>query len=117
MKVLGAVWYLMSVDRIFTCWKLQCRHERNDIKCRTIYLDCATTGRDRDVWYSKTQVFKKCDGKHGNFNFGMFAPASHDQVASANFIEKYFYCLWFGLKNLRLVLLCSCRLLYIILHL
>ncbi|KAL8459420.1 hypothetical protein ACS0TY_036781 [Phlomoides rotata] len=98
--VLGAVWYLISVDRIFTCWKVHCRHERDEIHCRTIYLDCEAVGNDRDIWYNSTKVFQNCDGKNGDFNFGMFAPALHDQVASVNFIEKYFYCLWFGLKNL-----------------
>lgn len=93
----------MSVERIFSCWKLQCRHERGGRFCRIKYLDCSSSGHDHEVWYNSTKVFQNCDGKTSDFNFGLFADALNDEVASANLIEKYFYCLWFGLKNLRLV--------------
>ncbi|PIN02197.1 K+-channel ERG [Handroanthus impetiginosus] len=98
--VLGAVWYLMSVERIFSCWKQNCRHEEGGGFCRIRYLDCASTGPDRDNWYNSTEVFKKCNGKDGNFDFGLFADALNDEVTTAGFIEKYFYCLWFGLRSL-----------------
>ncbi|KAL7111588.1 hypothetical protein ACP275_05G098900 [Erythranthe tilingii] len=99
--VLGAVWYLMAVERIFSCWKLQCRHERDEGDfCKVTYLDCASSGTDHDVWFNATDVFKKCDGKSSDYNFGLFAYALEDEVPSASLIEKYFYCLWFGLRSL-----------------
>ncbi|CAB4292808.1 unnamed protein product [Prunus armeniaca] len=51
--VLGAAWYLLSIDRYTSCWKSFCK--------------------------------KECSGKN---------------AVSANFITKYFYCLWWGLQQL-----------------
>ncbi|KAK6117115.1 hypothetical protein DH2020_049160 [Rehmannia glutinosa] len=98
--VLGSVWYLMSVERIFSCWKHQCRTERGGNYCTIKYLDCASAGPEYDIWYNNTEVFKKCDGKSSDFDFGLFAPALNDEVTSTSVIEKYFYCLWFGLRSL-----------------
>ncbi|XP_072986887.1 protein CNGC15c isoform X2 [Typha latifolia] len=52
--VLGAVWYLLSVDRQESCWR----------------------------------------------EFGIYAEALNFNVTSSPFIQKYFYCFWWGLKNL-----------------
>ncbi|CAA0838842.1 Putative cyclic nucleotide-gated ion channel 18 [Striga hermonthica] len=98
--VLGSVWYLMSVERIFSCWKHECRHERGAVTCRIRYLDCDSSGLEYERWYNNTEVFNGCDGKGNNFDFGLFADALNDEVPSANLIEKYFYCLWFGLRSL-----------------
>lgn len=93
----------MSVTRILRCWNINCRHENKITFCRSAYFDCLTTGHKRDAWYKSTLVFQKCDARIGGFNYGMFAIALHEDVAKANFFERYFYCLWFGLKSLRLV--------------
>ncbi|KAF3942875.1 hypothetical protein CMV_030509, partial [Castanea mollissima] len=63
--VLGAAWYLLSIDRYSSCWKKYCKEESNSTSCRLNYFDCVT----KNVLFS-------------------------------NFIEKYFYCLWWGLQNL-----------------
>ncbi|XP_075508622.1 cyclic nucleotide-gated ion channel 18-like [Primulina tabacum] len=100
--VIGAVWYLMSVERTFSCWKQQCRMENMDLPCSINYLDCTDEGPERDLWLNYTQVFKKCNAKSkaADFDFGMFADSLNDQVASADFFDKYFYCLWWGLRSL-----------------
>ncbi|KAL6551919.1 putative cyclic nucleotide-gated ion channel 16 [Orobanche gracilis] len=98
--VLGAVWYLMSVERILSCWKHECRNEGGGNVCKITYLDCDSSGPDYDMWYNSTVVFKQCDGRSSNFDFGLFADALNDEVTSASLIEKYFYCLWFGLRSL-----------------
>ena len=47
-------------------------------------------------------MLSECDARESrDFKFGMFADAFTKDVASSNFMEKYFYCLWWGLKNLR----------------
>ncbi|CAI9755582.1 unnamed protein product [Fraxinus pennsylvanica] len=66
--VLGASWYLLSIERLATCWKSACRNESNK--------------------------------GTSNFNYGIFGNAIGKQVVSSAFIEKYFYCLWWGLQNL-----------------
>ncbi|XP_057775694.1 cyclic nucleotide-gated ion channel 18-like [Salvia miltiorrhiza] len=98
--VLGAVWYLMCVSRIFRCWSVQCRHEQQLTSCTNPFLDCLTKGPKRDAWYNTTSVFTICDVKANQFNYGMFAIALHDNLTTANFFERYFYCLWIGLKSL-----------------
>ncbi|XP_057460001.1 cyclic nucleotide-gated ion channel 17-like isoform X2 [Actinidia eriantha] len=66
--VLGAAWYLLSVDR---------------------------------KWANTTMVFKNCDpGNSITFKYGIFENAVTKDVVSSSFIEKYFYCLWWGLQNL-----------------
>ncbi|KAH6768382.1 cyclic nucleotide-gated channel 16 [Perilla frutescens var. frutescens] len=97
---LGAIWYLMSVGRIHWCWTEQCKIENQVTHCRGEFFDCLSHDPGRIAWYNSTEVFRKCDGTADDFSFGMFAIALHDEVASASFLQKYFYCLWFGLKSL-----------------
>lgn len=69
------------------------------------YLDCTSSEADepeRAKWLKVTKVLTNCDprNEHIKFNYGMFADAFKNDVATAPFRDKYFYCLWFGLKNL-----------------
>ncbi|CAH9087609.1 unnamed protein product [Cuscuta europaea] len=101
--VLGASWYLLSVDRYTSCWRSTCRHERNVTRCMSRYLDCDTINHDsRKIWANITSVFKKCDpsGNATTFKYGIFEYAVTKNVVSSNFLHKYFYCLWWGLQNL-----------------
>ncbi|XP_041994238.1 probable cyclic nucleotide-gated ion channel 14 [Salvia splendens] len=100
--VLGASWYLLSIERHATCLKSACRDEFNDIGCSLNFLDCGTlTHSDRAIWVNSTQVFKKCNPDDTTyFNHGIFGNAVANSVVSTGFIEKYFYCLWWGLQNL-----------------
>ncbi|CAI9099356.1 OLC1v1036163C2 [Oldenlandia corymbosa var. corymbosa] len=96
--VLGAIWYLMSFERHFSCWRTICEREKTRHHCDSIYLDCVLRGHGKDVWRKSTKAFEICTPK--NFEFGLFADAFTDQVTSANVIDRYFYCLWWGLRNI-----------------
>ncbi|KAL7112020.1 hypothetical protein ACP275_05G126400 [Erythranthe tilingii] len=100
--VLGASWYLVSIERHATCWKSACGDEFNRTKCSLSYLDCGTlTHSDRAEWVNKTLVFTNCNPDNGTyFNYGIFGTAVANNVVSSGFVEKYFYCLWWGLQNL-----------------
>eukprot|EP00257_Ricinus_communis_P023333 XP_015583282.1 cyclic nucleotide-gated ion channel 17 [Ricinus communis] len=100
--VLGAAWYLLSVDRYKSCWKSECRRENGPIKCVLRYLDCDTFNHgDRETWANITTVFRNCDPSNDiNFTYGIFENAVKKNVVSSNFAEKYFYCLWWGLQQL-----------------
>ncbi|KAA0057878.1 putative cyclic nucleotide-gated ion channel 16 [Cucumis melo var. makuwa] len=104
--VIGAAWYVASIQRQDECWKLECRKEMNKThspSCQPIFLDCESLDKpERKAWLRRTHVLTNCDAFNDekNFEFGMFADAFTDEVASAVFYEKYFYCLWFGLKSL-----------------
>lgn len=102
-QVLGATWYLLSVDRYTSCWKSFCRKkEYNPLECNLTFFDCDTFNSNaRKTWANSTLVFGKCGTDGGDFKYGIFENAMSKNVVSSNFIEKYFYCLWWGLQNLR----------------
>lgn len=103
MQVLGAAWYLLSIDRYTTCWKSYCRKELSLSRCIFDYLDCDSfNSNDRITWANSTKVFESCSPQNDiQFKYGIFENAVTKSVVSSNFIEKYFYCLWWGLQNLR----------------
>ncbi|KAK6944271.1 Cyclic nucleotide-binding domain [Dillenia turbinata] len=100
--VLGASWYLLSIDRHTSCWKSACKGEYNTTNCKLNFLDCDSFSHsDRKAWASITKVFTSCDPNNEiDFNYGIFENAVAKDVVSSSFIEKYFYCLWWGLQNL-----------------
>ncbi|KAB2633382.1 cyclic nucleotide-gated ion channel 16 [Pyrus ussuriensis x Pyrus communis] len=56
---------------------------------------------ERKLWLKITKVETSCDAAgEDDFEFGMFAEAFTNEVASAYIIEKNFYCLWWGMRNL-----------------
>ncbi|XVF34291.1 hypothetical protein REPUB_Repub18cG0046800 [Reevesia pubescens] len=101
--VVGAAWYLLSVDRYTSCWKKICKKEFAPLRCNLYYLDCDTFGRnDHKMWAKGTDVFKNCDPRNDiDFQYGIFERAVEKNVVSMGFLEKYFYCLWWGLQQLR----------------
>ncbi|XP_027337679.1 probable cyclic nucleotide-gated ion channel 16 [Abrus precatorius] len=104
--VLGASWYVSSIQRQYECWRIICRREMNRThspSCNPSFLDCASLdNHERQVWFRRTRVLSDCDALNdkNQFQFGLFADAFTDHVSSSRFFQKYFYCLWWGLKNL-----------------
>ncbi|KAF6157359.1 hypothetical protein GIB67_004297 [Kingdonia uniflora] len=104
--VLGASWYLMSIERQHTCWRKECAREKTDLNllsCNPLFLDCSTLEQpERKAWMSVTRVLVNCDitSREIRFKYGMFEDAFTNKVVSSKFIEKYLYSLWWGLKNL-----------------
>jgi cyclic nucleotide gated channel, plant len=97
-QVLGALWYLLSFDRQTACWKRYCRDETD---CHPWYIDCAVKP-DPD-WENNTSIFTSCDASEQSisFDYGMFEQLLSNKTPSQSFLKKYFYCLWWGLQNLR----------------
>lgn len=105
-QIFGASWYVLSIQRQHQCWSLQCKEEMNAThspSCNPLFLDCNSLDEpERHSWLNVTKVLSSCDAQNDYyFQFGIFADAFTNEVASSNFIEKYFYCLWWGLRNLR----------------
>ncbi|KAL6497527.1 Cyclic nucleotide-gated ion channel 18 [Orobanche hederae] len=104
--VLGASWYLASIGRQHSCWQQGCIEEFDSVPpCYLRYLDCNSQEMgsiERQYWLNLTHVLSHCDARNdeSDFKFGMFADAFTSEVASSRFIEKYLYCLWWGLRNL-----------------
>ncbi|CAN1808354.1 Cyclic nucleotide-gated ion channel 17 [Linum perenne] len=103
--VLGAAWYLLSLERHTTCWKSICRNETSPVKCELNYLACnAFSHDDRRNWAKNTSVFRNCDPSNEiEFQHGLFGNAITKKVVSTCFMDKYLYCLWWGLQQLRQV--------------
>ncbi|XP_073010438.1 cyclic nucleotide-gated ion channel 17-like [Typha latifolia] len=100
--VLGALWYLLSVDRQTTCWKQQCRQEVGTKSLCLRYLDCSFSDNVPPIWANETKVFSNCDATNAtiNFNFGMFSAALQNQAPAQKFVKKYLFSLWWGLQTL-----------------
>ncbi|XP_059645675.1 cyclic nucleotide-gated ion channel 18-like isoform X2 [Cornus florida] len=105
-QLLGASWYVLSIERQYSCWRTECTNEHNGThspSCSPLFLDCKNFDLpERQYWSKSTEVLTKCDALNTKieFKFGMFTDAFKEDVASSGFIDKYFYCLWWGLKNL-----------------
>uniref|UniRef100_A0ACD5ZB06 Uncharacterized protein n=1 Tax=Avena sativa TaxID=4498 RepID=A0ACD5ZB06_AVESA len=95
--VLGALWYLLSVDRQTACWKMSCK---NEASCDFRYLDCDLSPNQK--WVSTTGVFSSCNASDTSidFDYGMFLPALSNLAPAQGFLIKFFYSLWWGLQNL-----------------
>ncbi|KAM3703844.1 hypothetical protein ACB094_04G131900 [Castanea mollissima] len=103
--IFGASWYVLSIQRQHQCWSIECSKERNATRspsCNPTFLDCSSLNNpERRFWLGVTKVLTNCDAQNDDyFQFGLFADAFTNDVASSNIIEKYFYCLWWGLRNL-----------------
>ncbi|XP_010251302.1 PREDICTED: cyclic nucleotide-gated ion channel 18-like [Nelumbo nucifera] len=103
--VLGASWYLLSIEQLHSCWRMECEKESTTIfpSCNIGFLDCSSLDHsDRKSWFNATRVLTNCDPNDSvlRFKYGMFADALSNDVGSSKFMEKYLYCLWWGLKSL-----------------
>ncbi|CAI9092525.1 OLC1v1027784C2 [Oldenlandia corymbosa var. corymbosa] len=94
--LLGAFWYLFSIERETTCWQKACG---NNATCVHASLYCQD---DHSVF--KELLNSSCpidDPDPKKFDFGIFIDALQSGVVqSTDFPKKFFYCLWWGLQNL-----------------
>lgn len=97
--VMGACWYVLSIERQEACWRTLCLMEDNN--CDDKFFDCESFNEtNRQSWFQTSNVSTRCVPTSGFYQFGIYGEAVTSQVTSALFFNKYFYCLWFGLKNL-----------------
>ncbi|KAK7282602.1 hypothetical protein RIF29_11514 [Crotalaria pallida] len=96
--VIGAFWYLFSIERETTCWQGACRANTT---CDKAYLYCDNHRGLSDI---STYLNTSCPTQEPNpklFDFGMFLDALQSGVVeSSDFPQKFFYCFWWGLRNL-----------------
>ncbi|KAL3521623.1 hypothetical protein ACH5RR_019772 [Cinchona calisaya] len=94
--VLGAFWYLFSIERETTCWQNACA---NRTACIHASLFCS------DDYMGFKQVLNvSCPIQTADptrFDFGIFFEALNSGIVeSTDFPKKFFYCFWWGLQNL-----------------
>lgn len=91
---LGAFWYFLSIEREYACWRRVCA----DNSCKSSSWYCRN-----DVTQVSKSITDGCPVEEPNkkiFDFGMYQPALENVVQSQKFLQKLFYCLWWGLQNL-----------------
>ncbi|OWM68905.1 hypothetical protein CDL15_Pgr025092 [Punica granatum] len=54
----------------------------------------------RAAWLQLSNVSSLCSPTNKYYQFGIYGDALNQDVTSSSFFHKYFYCLWWGLKNL-----------------
>lgn len=100
LQVLGACWYLLSIERQEDCWRRVCETERSS--CNHRFFDCRRVfDPDRTVWFQSSNVTNLCSPSSKFYEFGIYGDSLISEVTKSPFFNKYFYCLWWGLKNLR----------------
>lgn len=105
--VLGAGWYLLSVERQDTCWSSTCLAVTNGNKalCSREVFDCSWTTTAALYGNFTSLSNLNCNGGGGvdAFNYGIYQNAI-DMKISSNvgilFSQTYLYCLWLGLLAL-----------------
>ncbi|KAL2558721.1 Cyclic nucleotide-gated ion channel 1 [Forsythia ovata] len=94
--VIGAFWYLFSIERETACWQKACTG-RSD--CRHASLFCEDDHTGFRQFLNNSCPIKESNGT--SFDFGIFLNALQSGVVgSTNFPQKFFYCFWWGLQNL-----------------
>lgn len=99
-NVIGAFWYLFSVERQDTCWRSACSKIPG---CSSEYLYCGgKTSGNASLLNSSCPFLKQEDIKDPNdFDFGIALDALQFRVVEKRkFWTKLFYCFWWGLRNL-----------------
>ncbi|XP_059312481.1 cyclic nucleotide-gated ion channel 1-like isoform X1 [Lycium ferocissimum] len=98
-NVVGAFWYVFTVERQHDCWREACQRTA---KCVLFDLYCNQGGKGNAQFLnSSCLLLKPEDIKENEFDFGIFLDALQSQiVGKRNFWSKLFYCFWWGLRNL-----------------
>ncbi|GLT27769.1 hypothetical protein SLA2020_027420 [Shorea laevis] len=106
--VLGAIWYLLSVERQVRCWGDVARKYRRDH--RLLYCNDDKDPRRTDhlsnpdllpLLNTYCPLINPDDTNSTVFNFGIFIDALQSGIVeTSGFPTKFFYCFWWGLRNL-----------------
>lgn len=95
--VLGAFWYLFSIERETTCWNKACK--KQPALCVPADLYCHANSQNNTSFLGDLCPVTTPDTTL--FDFGMFLNALQSGVvATTDFPKKFFFCFWWGLQNL-----------------
>ncbi|WJX85700.1 Cyclic nucleotide-gated ion channel 1 [Trifolium repens] len=99
--VVGANWYLLSIESQVRCWR---RELNNASLFHASYLGCGPRNQTVFQLLNTTCTFVDPDEIKDTktFNFGIFSDALQSLVidSTTEFPQKFFYCFWWGLRNL-----------------
>uniref|UniRef100_A0A1J3JWY9 Putative cyclic nucleotide-gated ion channel 12 n=1 Tax=Noccaea caerulescens TaxID=107243 RepID=A0A1J3JWY9_NOCCA len=101
--VFGAFWYLSAIEKRNKCWREACAKTPG---CDLRNQYCAAKGGGSNSVYLSTScplVEPEQITNSTVFNFGMYIDAMKSgivEVKPRDFPRKFFYCFWWGLRNL-----------------
>ncbi|KAM2730878.1 hypothetical protein FF1_002166 [Malus domestica] len=101
--LLGALWYFFSIERELSCWHEACvNHSIDPRECiNTFYCDSRSTMARNITFLNEHCPLDTLDGALSPFNFGIFLDSLKNQnTEHIKFEKKFFYSLWWGLRNL-----------------
>ncbi|CAA0831368.1 Cyclic nucleotide-gated ion channel 1 [Striga hermonthica] len=97
---IGAIWYMIAVERRDRCWRQACRHHGG---CNLNDLYCGGVVHGNTSFLSSYCPLLEPDKitSPNEFDFGIFLDALQSQVVEhRDFPKKLLYCFWWGLRNL-----------------
>ncbi|XP_061353019.1 cyclic nucleotide-gated ion channel 1 [Gastrolobium bilobum] len=99
--IVGSSWYLLSVESEVRCWS---RELKNASLFHESYLGCEHGNQNVISLLNSTCSFIDPDQIQDPnvFNFGIYFDALDSRVveSTTDFPQKFFYCFWWGLRNL-----------------
>ncbi|GMI81983.1 cyclic nucleotide gated channel 8 [Hibiscus trionum] len=101
--IVGALWYLLAVERKDTCWRIACEESG---RCNIDFLYCGNRHmRGFPEWrrVRDKELDSHCslEDDETPFNYGIYTRAITSEITSSNiFFPKFCFCLWWGLQNL-----------------
>ncbi|KAL6322176.1 hypothetical protein AAG906_005119 [Vitis piasezkii] len=103
--VVGAFWYLFAIERQNTCWvkgSRSCGFNPVGLYCGAESRRNNITPQVHDCLNAACPLIDPDDIVNSTtFNFGMFFDALQSHVVERkDFQNKFFYCFWWGLRNL-----------------
>lgn len=90
---------LLSIERQEACWRTLCKFDKS---CNNGFFDChKIDDPQRGSWFRTSNIKNTCNPNDPFYQFGIYGDSITFHVTTSPFFNKYFYCLWWGLKNLR----------------
>ncbi|KAI4355224.1 hypothetical protein L6164_004015 [Bauhinia variegata] len=106
IHVVGSSYYLLSVESVLRCWKGTLKNSKlyNAAISDDVFLSCGQHKQTIVSLLNTSCLFIDADEMKDptSFDFGIFKEAlsSHVVQSSTKFLRKFFYCLWWGLRNI-----------------
>ncbi|BAT17093.1 putative cyclic nucleotide-gated ion channel 7 isoform X2 [Oryza sativa Japonica Group] len=108
--MVGAFWYLLSIERLDDCWRENCRVLKFHQCKKYMYCGGGNLGQSGFLeWRTMIRqvLVMECapaDEAGTGFQYGIFTTAIQSGVVSTtNLVAKVLFCLWWGLQNLSTV--------------
>ncbi|PSS03948.1 Cyclic nucleotide-gated ion channel like [Actinidia chinensis var. chinensis] len=94
-NVVGAFWYLLTIERQDRCWNDVCAEN-----CDSLYCE---SGTEANTFLNDScRLLEPNEIKNPeDFDFGIFLDALKSRIVEErDFPRKFFYCFWWGLRSL-----------------